>query len=152
MDDLLFSESSGYDITDATIAFLRKKYSGVKAVTKPVAQAQEPLRGTGDEVSVVQVEYTTDSGEKALHDEPKGLAQVQASPNCDKWLELSTNSAASRVSSLAGCISSRKRTAPSHSCHQNRAPVPCGAASSTARPSWAGDAPSDRRRSCARGR
>jgi hypothetical protein len=74
VDDLLFSESSGYDITDATIAFLRKKYSGVKAVTKPVAQAQEPLRGTGDEVSVVQVEYTTDSGEKALHDEPKGLA------------------------------------------------------------------------------
>ena len=39
VDDLLFSESSGYDITDATIAFLRKKYSGVKAEHEPTSFA-----------------------------------------------------------------------------------------------------------------
>jgi hypothetical protein len=43
----------------------------------------------GDEANVVQVEYTTEAGEKAMHDEPRGLAQVLASTNRDKWLETS---------------------------------------------------------------
>ena len=48
VDDLLFSESSGYDITDATIAFLRKKYSGVKAEHEPTSFAGYKLETSAD--------------------------------------------------------------------------------------------------------
>eukprot|EP00900_Chrysochromulina_parva_P012551 jgi/Chrpa1/21297/Chrysochromulina_OHIO_Genome00025762-RA len=48
VDDLLITESEGYDIADATIAFLRKKYSGVKAEHEPTSFAGYKIETSAD--------------------------------------------------------------------------------------------------------
>jgi len=48
VDDLLITESEGYDISDATIAFLRKKYSGVKAEHEPSSFAGYKIETSAD--------------------------------------------------------------------------------------------------------
>jgi PAS domain-containing protein len=48
VDDLLFTESTGYASTDATIDFLRKKYSGVKAEHEPSSFAGYKIETSAD--------------------------------------------------------------------------------------------------------
>ncbi|KOO30922.1 hypothetical protein Ctob_016205 [Chrysochromulina tobinii] len=44
------------------------------------------------EASGTQIEYVTEAGTKAVKDQPKGYAQVMASPDRDEWLEASRQS------------------------------------------------------------
>jgi carbamate kinase len=40
------------------------------------------------EASGTQIEYITEAGTVAVKDQPKGYAQVMASPDRDEWLDL----------------------------------------------------------------
>ena len=106
VDDLLFTESTGYDITDATIDFLRKKYSGVKAEHEPSSFAGYKIETSAD-LSVCTLSMPDLIEEKMKEHLPELIPRPRRAPSSRR----STAAASSRSSPTPSRWKSARSTA-----------------------------------------